>query len=1428
MAVVKKYQPGGSLEKDSFKDFLAKKLKETKFTTKGEKLAKDAASKWEKLYSAGNFDEVYSYDPIQQEYTINTDKITDDSLKNQIWSGSKDVINKNIFGQYSAKGDKSNKGEYDSEQMKFNTLLSAWINEYKEKNKSSESLNKPLGIDKSITDLFEYMAKEKYGGGENAYDLMQTDFSSIKTDDERKARVTSLAKDYLAGYLSDYEQNKNIDRYSKIKEVQDVMNSLNTGDWESFRKSAYNLGWDVNKFLLNDDEKKELENQQVVANQKAALDLYQRLGINDDNLINSLYQQGFTQVDENFQPKGWEGQTWFKDFLKSQNAIVLKNDKGYHRIIRNGHIYDAKIDNPFATGYGYAWKNEETGTKFYNPKSSNISEVFGQDPYEQQNIGKQLDVTVPGYEGWSVYGFSKEVPSSTPGYNQHAKDILGRRSFTEEIVLMNNDGQKVRFFRQNDGSYKSQDGLKTINLPQIKGFGQGVIDVKTLDERYPDIPMAPDKLINWYRKSDVEYALDLVNKDIKNGYDLEMKNLSYLKRALTQPEIKNDSKLQSEIRAILDAYENSIEKKRIGGILKYQYGQKLIRRVTPKESMQTLNNKIKVSKGTTIHQLFSGNATSDDLLTGVSLAGDIMSFVPGIGIIGGLVSTGADLIKDMADNGQIDDWGTHGLNIGFAALSAIGLGGVKSVVKLAKAAGKANKAMDVSSSIAKLGNAAKDLKYADELLKIEQTLGKKATVKEIGEAVTRSGNKELEKEFIALVASTTKSDKAVSYISKYGKKALENKGIKTATQIGLAIPAGTAAISGGTEIVKTIVDPDKKIGNIDVEDLRRVVQAASIGKQWMYNKQSLKALKRQTFEGGSKASTTIKSGDKTYDLEGEYLEGVAKKEWTLRGKRATDKTKAAAKEEYHKKLTEEIKKKYNIDIKNIDDVSVTPAKKEGLYLKEKPSIEEGQGFIKARKEWERAKKLLGENVVIEKPKIEPKIEPKVKTIKPKSKRKIWNYGENMVKPELKSKRKYVKKQKDSMNSAMLKQGGILKLQKGKPLILDSLDLKLVKPVKPIEQISNTSIKYKPTDFSKILNPTKEVIIDREQSFKPKTRRSSSQILDVKQDNSKLGKVLKSFDSNTLANLAMYFNTLRGNAKSTSQQQKAVMEGVVNLPMMSKSYVRITDPYKGMAENEISKMNTQASNIASSVSDIDKALGIRFAGASKGADIKLNYSKAGQEHLEGLKQKQDELNRSTDQYNLGVIGQNRASLSDASSKLHLLDANLTAAKTTALNQLITNFERNKQLKQRDLDRNKLFDLSQDSEMKSAYENYQKISSQDTLDKYKKEYDEEMKQPYATYVDFEESKQYKNWLDQVKIAKESVELYVKKMETAQLAYSYGVPNSQWRLAKGGTINDKIILEEVKQDNRKELQREKQFYLLILKNNELMQKALIKVFK
>ena len=125
MAVVKKHQTGGAIQKptQSYQDFIASKLASEKFTKKGEKVAREVASNFVNLFNTHDIKDVYNYDPIKEEYQIDTNKITDPTLKGTDWSGSKDSINKNIFGQFSGRRDRSNINESDADKKKFNSLL---------------------------------------------------------------------------------------------------------------------------------------------------------------------------------------------------------------------------------------------------------------------------------------------------------------------------------------------------------------------------------------------------------------------------------------------------------------------------------------------------------------------------------------------------------------------------------------------------------------------------------------------------------------------------------------------------------------------------------------------------------------------------------------------------------------------------------------------------------------------------------------------------------------------------------------------------------------------------------------------------------------------------------------------------------------------------------------------------------------------------------------------------------------------------------------------------------------------------------------------------------------------------------------------------------------------------------------------------------
>lgn len=102
----------------------------------------------------------------------------------------------------------------------------------------------------------------------------------------------------------------------------------------------------------------------------------------------------------------------------------------------------------------------------------------------------------------------------------------------------------------------------------------------------------------------------------------------------------------------------------------------------------------------------SGNA--ENLWEGASLLGQVASFIPGIGVIGGLVTTASDIGKDVAKDGfQLSDIINlnTAANIGFTALSGIGLGSLRAL-RLAKGLDEVTKGV---VDISKLANKASAL-----------------------------------------------------------------------------------------------------------------------------------------------------------------------------------------------------------------------------------------------------------------------------------------------------------------------------------------------------------------------------------------------------------------------------------------------------------------------------------------------------------------------------------------------------------------------------------------------------------------------------------------------------------------------------------------------------------------------------------------------
>jgi len=278
MALVKKLKAGGwtegiSSQGQSFADYLTKRLDSTNFTSKGEREARDTAAQFLKLSQLSNFNDIYAYDPVKHEYSIDSSKITDPELQKAEWGGSRDAINKNLFGSYTGNPDRSNYGEENSTRKKYNSLVASIYNDWKT---SSQNVNPQVTIpryalDKSFRSLEDYMTGTVFGGNDASRD---TALKSWTTDDVIKQKVAKYSKENAEDYLKDYETNKGIDKFTGTEHAQaikaitdkiDFTKPIDDNTWNSLVDVLNRTGSNPNGFLLSDERKKQIQGEYDLA-----------------------------------------------------------------------------------------------------------------------------------------------------------------------------------------------------------------------------------------------------------------------------------------------------------------------------------------------------------------------------------------------------------------------------------------------------------------------------------------------------------------------------------------------------------------------------------------------------------------------------------------------------------------------------------------------------------------------------------------------------------------------------------------------------------------------------------------------------------------------------------------------------------------------------------------------------------------------------------------------------------------------------------------------------------------------------------------------------------------------------------------------------------------------------------------------------------
>lgn len=202
-----------------------------------------------------------------------------------------------------------------------------------------------------------------------------------------------------------------------------------------------------------------------------------------------------------------------------------------------------------------------------------------------------------------------------------------------------------------------------------------------------------------------------------------------------------------------------------------------------------------------------------------------------------------------------------------------------------------------------------------------------------------------------------------------------------------------------------------------------------------------------------------------------------------------------------------------------------------------------------------------------------------------------------------------------------------------------------------------------------------------------------------------------------------------------------------------------------------------------------------------------------------------------QYNLQVIGQNKLSAANAEKSINLIDSNKEIAQNAAINNLITAWEKNLPRKDYLNTSKEIAQLTSNPEFQKLREEHSKLISEETQQAERAAYEKEQERLWGSKTDkpWEESASYQAYKDRIKKSEEAMKPFMDQLQQKQMALS-AATNRLYLRKSGGSLSkqDRIDLEREKAKLRNTQKDIELTYKAILHNNELMQKALIKIFK
>lgn len=1479
MALVKKLNPGGSIDKDALNTAIINELGQFKLRAKDERQVRTALDKV-RSYLEVSPDRKLSIDPVTQTFTVT-------GPESQTIKGSPDQIKNNWLT-----GNLSIKDEDDAMSVAatvyHNALKTLQPTSQAATNTTTNTSTKAKLNIPNITN-FAYSANG-YGSEAGFSD----NFLKLETDDDRKKAAIPLIKKNIDLHIKEALENKDKFDYVDLQAAQDMQKLLDSPnpDWNKINEAGYKFNWNLNDFLTTPDQRATFENAHLLAKQKAdqqqatdVTNLYHKLHISG-SLADQLAENKYYETDDSWTPTGTHVQ-WISDLLSNNGAHVLKNDVGNHIIVANNQLFNFAQTDQFQPGHGYSWNNDlTTGFKLYTPgrRTSNplYEQLFG--GYQDLgNIGRELITNLPNAK---VIGWSGEDADG-----KYARDpILGRRDYTQYLVVEQN-GKKIRLSKGANGKYYNPDGSEVRNL-KIHGFGKGQSNIVNYDEIFPQFKEEINPEQYDLKSSIAALKSQLASKTPEYGVS-NLKLASYLKWSLNHnPEVVKNSKLKAELSDLLADYhgllDSKISTKKDGGVLIAQAGAKFeAYRKSQEAKKQVEAETPKVMKD--IRGTWKDQTDTENALDVASAIGMGASFIPGVGAIGAGVSTIADAIKGATDsNGwEWKDTGTLAMNLGVVGLSLFGLGGIGALTKAAKAS---TVGFDIAKIAKNASKVEKLLTPAEKLalnsvVDLSKSVGAKTTAELIAKA-TPETEKTIKEGLNVLNVLKNSSNPKWGTVGMWGKglkdglsvgaegvgKVVKSKYVREPIRLALMAPG----VKSGYDIVHTAATDGLEY--VKPSDFKDVIATTYLGKMGWKDFKGVRAIERQAIKSETKAKNLITFGENNTDvLEiptsikapklDKVVMGIKKDKIEAKNlEKLTEfraKVIAEAEAQAKKKgevLPDDVKEKLN----QITETSLkyVPGSTENtLKLGEHASNVTGNRTKDVR-DYNLAKKYLGEQSIVKPTKTEvPKetpIEVVKKTRKPRVSKPISETPPiRQIKGPTKSmelmkktntpikevpEKQYVqpKPATDKHTPAIDRLNASGKTKSKAQTIAKTKTTSEKKPI-PVGKVTTINTPYKGGKYnsSRKGKPQKSHLVKHEEGGILKF--ANGTVANVGWGKSVMGGLDKSWkflkkgaentDMTDLANISMFFNTLAANKQAGVEQRNAAAAGVYSLPMLPKTYTRITSPYRNAADEQATSIQSQAKRISNSTSDLDKGIAVQLTGIQKSNDAISKGQMADQQRADAIIDSQQKANARIDIANLETIGKNKATFANATKSMHLVNANEALSQSNAFGNLMIGLERNVTSKNYKGAFDDYIKTLDNPEYQKAIDAYETAGSDKNKEIARQQWLENSK--ITSYKEqfptFESSPEYSNFIKGRSDAQLKLNPFIKDQQKAGQKFSFLQQRMMFGKS-GGTLSkqDRIEIENAKHNNKLKEKDMELTYKAIMHNNEMLQKALLKIFK